>query len=150
MHAQVEMMLHRPFMHYLTPVDILSQTADGISNMDSTLYSRAVKCLDMSHAIIEVAEDSYARKRFNSTYWVSYISPLVLHSKPTKLSVCSVLFSTVVTIFCAMHNPRHAKIAALIKDSFIGHDIMIALSQNNLVALRWKQPLEVMSFFGIK
>lgn len=114
-YAHVQMMLYRPFLHYVSP-----RLSAG-KHVDERYYACAAACISVSRNIIRIGMEIRKQAVLTGPYW------FILYTE---------FFAILSLAFYALENPDKAGIPEILADVHAGRDLIAGLSRTSLAADR--------------
>ncbi|KAK4137448.1 hypothetical protein BT67DRAFT_109558 [Trichocladium antarcticum] len=114
-YAHVQMMLYRPFLHYISP-----RLADG-KKIDGRYYKCAAAGITISRNIVHIASEMQKQAVLIGPYW------FILYTE---------FFAIVSLVFFVLENPDKPGAAETLADAKAGRDVIASLAQRSLAAAR--------------
>jgi hypothetical protein len=113
-YAHVQLVLYRPFLHYISP----NNTSHPV---DKRSYACALKCVRVSRRIVHITEEMKKRGLLNGAYW---------------FTMYTTLFAILSLIFFTLENENHPDCAAILKEANDGRDTLASLAKRSQAADR--------------
>lgn len=118
--AHVQMMLYRPFVHYIS--------RPKTPGCDERPYSIASACVNVARKIVHTAEEMQRHGLLNGAYW---------------FTIYTTFFSVITLVYYVMVNQIDPTTIACLNDARIGKDCLLILKDRSLAANRCVKSLEV-------
>ncbi len=126
-YAHVQMMLYRPFLHYVV-------NACNNRTIDKRSYACAAACVSISRNIVHITTDMKKRGLLIGSYW---------------FTMYTTFFAILSLVFFVLENPESATGQDIFKDALEGKDTLASLAKRSMAADRCSQTLVVsLSMFG--
>lgn len=125
-YAHVQMMLYRPFLHYV---------AQGIdaAKVNKRSYACAAACVSVARNIVHITAEMNRRGLLIGSHWfVMYTS----------------YFSILSLVFFVLENPRSRTGKEIMRDAIEGRDVLLSLAKRSLAADRCSHSLKVNIILG--
>jgi hypothetical protein len=120
-YAHAQMMLYRPFLHYV------SQTKE-VQKLDKRSYACAAACVSVSRNIVHISTEMKKRGLLGGAYW---------------FSMYTTFFAILSLVFYALENPNNEASADVLKVAKEGRDTLAALAKRSMAADRCTATLKV-------
>ena len=120
-YAHVQMMLYRPFLHYISP-----RTAG--KNIDDRYYACAAAGISVSRNIVHIGMEIQKQATLIGPYW------FILYTQ---------FFAILSLVLHVLHSPDHPESAELFADAKLGKASISSLTQRSLAADRFTIALDV-------
>lgn len=120
--AHVEMMLYRPFVHYIS--------RPKNKDSDERPYASAAACIDVSRRIVHTADQMRQRGVLNGAYW---------------FTMYTTFFSVIALLYFVLENPTDRASLAILAAAETGRDVLSSLKDKSLAAQRCSLALLVCS-----
>lgn len=120
--AHVQMMLYRPFLHYISP------RLTGGKKIEPRYYDCAAAGITVSRNIIHIGIEIQKQAVLIGPYW------FILYTE---------FFAILSLIFFVLENPDKAGSAEILADARAGKDVIAALAERSLAADRITAALNV-------
>jgi hypothetical protein len=124
-HAHVQLVLYRPFLHYISP----NSTSNPV---DRRSYDCALACVRVSRNIVHVTEEMKKRGLLNGAYW---------------FTMYTTLFAILSLVFFTLENENDPSCALILKDVTDGRDTLAGFAKRSQAADRCTRTLNVSSIF---
>lgn len=121
-YAHVQMMLYRPFLHYVSP-----RLSAG-KNIDERYYACAAAGISVSRNIVHIGMEIRKQGVLIGPYW------FILYTE---------FFAILSLVFYSLENPDKPGSAEVLADATAGRDMIASLSQRSLAADRVAAALDV-------
>ena len=121
-YAHVQMMLYRPFLHYISP-----RLTAG-KNVDERYYACAAAGISVSRNIVQIGMETRKQATMIGPYW------FILYTE---------FFAILSLVFYALENPDKAESSQMLADASAGRDVIASLSQRSMAADRVTRALNV-------
>lgn len=118
--AHVQMMLYRPFVHYIS--------RPRIKGSDERPYASAAACVDVSRKIVHTADNMRKKGVLNGAYW---------------FTMYTTFFSVIALMYYVLENPTDVTSLAILGDAETGRDLLSSLKDKSLAAKRCSMALLV-------
>jgi hypothetical protein len=125
-YAHVQMMLYRPFIHYLS-----ISCEKKSKNVDKRSYACAAACISVARNIVHITSEMKRRGLLIGSYW------FVMYTT---------YFAILSLIFFVLANPDSPTRKEILKDAMEGRDTLAALAKRSLAADRVTHSLAVSVF----
>jgi hypothetical protein len=119
--AHAQMMLYRPFLHYV------SQTK-GARKVDKRSYACAAYCVSVSRNIVHIAVEMKKRGLLGGAYW---------------FSMYTTFFAILSLVFYALENPDNDASQDVLRVAREGRDTLESLAKRSMAADRCAATLKV-------
>jgi hypothetical protein len=119
--AHAQMMLYRPFLHYV------SQTKEA-QKVDQRSYACAATCVSVSRNIVHIAVEMKKRGLLTGAYW---------------FSMYTTFFAILSLVFYALENPDNEASQDVLKVAKEGRDTLESLAKRSMAADRCSATLKV-------
>lgn len=120
--AHVQMMLYRPFLHYIS--------RPKSKGYDERPYASAAACINVSRKIVHTADEMRKKGILNGAYW---------------FTMYTTFFSVITLIYYVLENSTDTTSLAILGDAEIGRDVLLSLKDRSLAAKRCSAALMVCS-----
>ena len=120
-YAHVQMMLYRPFLHYV------SQSYQT-SNIDKRSYACAAACVSVSRNIVHITAEMKKRGLLKGAYW---------------FTMYTTFFAILSLIFYVFENTGSPSSQDILKDAMDGKDILASIADYSMAADRCTVTLQV-------
>lgn len=124
-YAHVQMMLYRPFLHYLSAKATAGKTIDDRS------YACAAACISVSRNIVHITAEMKKRGLLTGAYW---------------FTMYTTFFAILSLVFFVLENPDKAGSKEILADASAGRDALRGLARRSMAADRCTSALGVSSF----
>lgn len=121
-YAHVQMMLYRPFLHYVSPRLNSAKTADDRS------YACAAACVSVSRNIVHIFTELKKRGLLVGAYW---------------FSMYTTFFAILSLVFFVLENPDNQGTQEILADAMAGKETLKSLAERSMAADRCSVALEV-------
>lgn len=125
-YAHVQLVLYRPFLHYVSPR--LSQN----SRIDELSYACAAAAISVSRNIVHIGLEIRKQRVLSGPYW------FMLYTE---------FFSVLSLVFYAIENPEKPGSAEVLADARAGRQMIADLAEKSLSAERVTNTLKVRTPF---
>lgn len=122
-YAHVQMMLYRPFIHYVSNACEYKTT-----NVDKRSYACAAACVSVARNIVHITSEMKRRGLLVGSYW------FVMYTT---------YFAILSLVFFILGNPDSPTAKEILKDAMEGRDTLAALAKRSLAADRCTHSLAV-------
>ncbi|KAI5804462.1 fungal-specific transcription factor domain-containing protein [Geopyxis carbonaria] len=112
-HAHVQMMLYRPFVHYLAR----PRTKD----CDEKPYAIASACVAVSRKIVHTSEEMRKNGLLNGAYW---------------FTIYTTFFSVITLVYYVLVNPPDTTSLSILGEAKVGKECISSIKDNSLAAKR--------------
>lgn len=121
-YAHVQMMLYRPFLHYV------SQKSNASKSLDDRSYACAAACVSVSRNIVHISVEMQKRGLLVGAYW---------------FSMYTTFFAVLSLAFFVLENPGKPGAQEIFADANAGRDCLKSLARRSLAADRCSTALSV-------
>lgn len=121
-YAHVQMMLYRPFIHYV------SQRLNVDKNLDERSYACAAACVGVSRNIVHITTELKKRGLLVGAYW---------------FTMYTTFFGILSLVFFVLENPDKQGTQEILADAMAGRDALKDLAKRSMAADRCSTALEV-------
>jgi hypothetical protein len=121
-YAHVQMMLYRPFLHYV------SQTCRDSKAFDHRAYACAAACVNVSRNIVHITAEMNRRGLLKGAYW---------------FTIYTTFFAILSLAYFVHENPDKQGSQGILTDARAGRDALKCLAKRNLAAERCSNTLVV-------
>ncbi|RDL40450.1 uncharacterized protein BP5553_00429 [Venustampulla echinocandica] len=122
-YAHVQMMLYRPFLHYV------SRKTSGGKNLDERSYACAAACVSVSRNIVHITTEMKKSELLLGAYW---------------FTMYTTFFAILSLVFFAVENPDKPGSQEILADAIDGKDALKGLSRGSQAADRCSQALRAL------
>ena len=126
-YAHIEMMVYRPFLHYVSS-DVQGKTLDKRS------YACASACVSVSRNIVHLTGEMKRKGLLVGSYW---------------FYMYTTFFAVISLVFFVLENPQSETSAAILRDAHEGRDTLAGLAKRSLAADRCSSQLMVSNTYSI-
>ena len=123
-YAHVQMMLYRPFLHYV------SAKANSGKTIDDRSYACAAACVSVSRNIVHITAEMQRRGLLIGAYW---------------FTMYTTFFAILSLAFFVLENPTKPGSEEILANASAGRDALKALARTSMAADRCSQSLTVRS-----
>ena len=120
-YAHVQMMLYRPFLHYVSQ-------SYHLGNVDKRSYACAAACVSVSRNVIHITVEMKRRGLLVGAYW---------------FTMYTTFFAILSLIYFVLENPDSKTRDAILRDANEGKEVLASLAQRSMAADRCTQTLAV-------
>ncbi|KAF7902042.1 uncharacterized protein EAF01_007340 [Botrytis porri] len=120
-YAHVQMMLYRPFLHYVSGKSCAGKTIDERS------YACAAACVSVARNIIHITAEMKKKGLLVGAYW---------------FTMYTTFFSVISLVYYVLENPDKNGAAEILADANDGKDALIGLAQRSMAADRCSETLK--------
>ncbi|KAK6601632.1 fungal specific transcription factor [Botrytis cinerea] len=120
-YAHVQMMLYRPFLHYVSGKGCAGKTIDERS------YACAAACVSVARNIIHITAGMKKQGLLVGAYW---------------FTMYTTFFSVISLVYYVLENPDKSGAAEILADANDGKDALIGLAQRSMAADRCSETLK--------
>lgn len=142
--AHVQMILYRPFVHYLTR----PKTKD----CDEKPYAIAAACVNVARKIVHTADEMRQHGILNGAYWVrwDFLCCLLCKSgtNDSQFSIYTTFFSVITLIYYVLVSPPDTTSLSILSDAKIGKDSLASIQNMSMAAKRCSIALAVWTSFS--
>lgn len=124
-YAHVQMMMYRPFIHYV------SQACQNGPKTDKRSFACAAACVSVARNIVHITSEMKRRGLLVGAYW------FVMYTT---------FFAIISLVYFVLENPNSPTGADILKDALEGRETLASLAQKSMAADRCSESLAV-SFF---
>jgi hypothetical protein len=121
-YAHVQMMLYRPFLHYV------SKRSTAGKKIDDRSYACAAACVSVSRNIIHITAEMQRRGLLVGAYW---------------FTMYTTFFAILSLVYFVLENPDKAGSQEILADACSGRDALKALARRSMAADRCSVALGV-------
>jgi len=121
-YAHVQLMLYRPFLHYVSP-----RLTAG-KKIDDRYYNCAAAGISVSRNIVHIGIEIQKQAVLIGPYW------FILYTE---------FFAVLSLVFYVLENPEKSGSAEILADAHAGRDMIAALAERSLAADRITNALKV-------
>lgn len=121
-YAHVQMMLYRPFLHYISPKSCQNK------NIDKRSYACAAACIHVSRNIVHITSEMEKRGVLIGAYW---------------FSVYTTFFAILSLVYFVTENPEKPESQEYLGDATTGYNVLKNLAIRSMAADRCMQALAV-------
>ena len=121
-YAHVQMMLYRPFLHYVSPRLSAGKT------VDDRYYACAAAAISVSRNIVHIGMETRKQTTLIGPYW------FILYTE---------YFAILALVFYALENPEKQGSAEILADATAGKEVIASLAQRSMAADRVTGALSV-------
>ena len=121
-YAHVQMMLYRPFLHYV------SQSCRNSKAFDHRAYACAAACINVSRNIVHITTEMNRRSLLKGAYW---------------FTIYTTFFAVLSLAYFVHENPDKPGSQEILTDALAGRDALKCLAKRNLAAKRCSNTLVV-------
>ncbi|KAH8815871.1 fungal-specific transcription factor domain-containing protein [Xylogone sp. PMI_703] len=122
-YAHVQMMLYRPFLHYV------SRRSSANKVMDDRSYACAAACVSVSRNIVHITSEMKKRGLLIGAYW---------------FTMYTTFFAILSLVFFVLENPDKDGSKEILADANAGKDALVGLARKSLAADRCSATLQVL------
>jgi hypothetical protein len=115
-YAHVQMMLYRPFIHY-----VCGAGESKVTNIDKRSFACAAACVSVSRNIVHITSEMKRRGLLVGSYW------FVMYTT---------YFAILSLVFFVLNNPDSSTAQEVLKDAMEGKDTLAGLAKRSLAADR--------------
>lgn len=123
-YAHVQMMLYRPFLHYV------SEKSCAGKSVDERSYACAAACVSVSRNIVHITTEMKRRGLLVGAYW---------------FAMYTTFFAVLSLVFFVLENPDKIGSAEILADATAGRNAITGLARKSLAADRCSNALQVSS-----
>lgn len=120
-YAHTQMMLYRPFLHYVSK-------SPNCSSLDKRAYACASACISVSRNIIHITMEMKKRDMLNGAYW---------------FTMYTTFFAIMTLIYFALENPESPTSREVLKEAYEGKEVLESLAKRSMAADRCTRTLKV-------
>ncbi|KAF7937601.1 uncharacterized protein EAE98_001915 [Botrytis deweyae] len=120
-YAHVQMMLYRPFLHYVSGKGCAGKTIDERS------YACAAACVSVARNIIHITAEMKKQGLLVGAYW---------------FTMYTTFFAVISLVYYVLENPDKSGAAEILADANDGKDALIGLAQRSMAADRCSETLK--------
>lgn len=120
-YAHTQMMLYRPFVHYVSK-------SPNCATLDKRAYACASACISVSRNIIHITAEMKKRGMLNGCYW---------------FTMYTTFFSIMTLVYFALENPESPTSQDVLKEAYEGKDVLEGLAKRSMAADRCTSTLRV-------
>lgn len=120
-YAHTQMMLYRPFVHYVSK-------SPNCASLDKRAYACASACISVSRNIIHITAEMKRRGMLNGCYW---------------FTMYTTFFSIMTLMYFALENPESPTSQDVLKEAYEGKDVLEGLAKRSMAADRCTSSLKV-------
>ncbi|EDN97707.1 hypothetical protein SS1G_12561 [Sclerotinia sclerotiorum 1980 UF-70] len=120
-YAHVQMMLYRPFLHYVSGKSCAGKTVDERS------YACAAAGVSVARNIIHITAEMKKQSLLRGAYW---------------FTMYTTFFSVISLVYYVLENPDKSGAAEILADANDGKDALIGLAQRSMAADRCSETLK--------
>ncbi|KAF2139724.1 uncharacterized protein K452DRAFT_64661 [Aplosporella prunicola CBS 121167] len=113
-YAHTQMMLYRPFIHYVSK-------SSNCHTLDKRAYACASACVSVSRNIIHIAVEMKRKGMLNGAYW---------------FTMYTTFFAIMTLVFFALENPETQTSKDILKEAHEGKEVLEALAKRSMAADR--------------
>lgn len=113
-YAHTQMMLYRPFVHYVSK-------SPNCASLDKRAYACASACISVSRNIIHITAEMKKRGMLNGCYW---------------FTMYTTFFSIMTLVYFALENPESPTSQDVLKEAYEGKDVLEGLAKRSMAADR--------------
>ncbi|GME54241.1 hypothetical protein GTA08_BOTSDO03581 [Neofusicoccum parvum] len=113
-YAHTQMMLYRPFVHYVSK-------SPNCATLDKRAYACASACISVSRNIIHITAEMKKRGMLNGCYW---------------FTMYTTFFSIMTLVYFALENPESPTSQDVLKEAYEGKDVLEGLAKRSMAADR--------------
>lgn len=121
-YAHVQMMLYRPFLHYV------SHRLNANKNIDERSYACAAACVSVSRNIVHICAELQKQGLLVGAYW---------------FTMYTTFFAILSLVFFVLENPDKQGTQEILSDAMAGKEALKGLAQRSMAADRCSIALEV-------
>ncbi|KAK8199040.1 fungal transcriptional regulatory protein [Phyllosticta capitalensis] len=119
-YAHTQMMLYRPFLHYVSK-------SPNCSSLDKRAYACASACISVSRNIIHITMEMKKRDMLNGAYW---------------FTMYTTFFAIMTLIYFALENPESPTSREVLKEAYEGKEVLESLAKRSMAADRCTRTLK--------
>ncbi|KAK8172028.1 fungal-specific transcription factor domain-containing protein [Phyllosticta citrichinensis] len=119
-YAHTQMMLYRPFVHYVSK-------SPNCSSLDKRAYACASACISVSRNIIHITMEMKKRDMLNGAYW---------------FTMYTTFFAIMTLIYFALENPESPTSNEVLKEAYEGKEVLESLAKRSMAADRCTRTLK--------
>ncbi|KAL1641248.1 Gypsy retrotransposon integrase-like protein 1 [Diplodia intermedia] len=119
-YAHTQMMLYRPFVHYVSK-------SPTCASLDKRAYACASACISVSRNIIHITAEMKKRGMLNGCYW---------------FTMYTTFFSIMTLVYFALENPESPTSQDVLKEAYEGKDVLEGLAKRSMAADRCTSTLK--------
>lgn len=120
-YAYVQMMMYRPFLHYVSPTCQTGRT-------DKRSFACAAACVSVARNVVHITSEMRRRNLLGGSYWfVMYIT----------------YFAILALVYFVLENPDSTTSKDILKDAREGRETLASLAKKSLAADRCSMSLNV-------
>ncbi|KAI9738136.1 MAG: hypothetical protein M1818_005565 [Claussenomyces sp. TS43310] len=119
-YAHVQMMLYRPFLHYV------SSKSNAGKNIDERSYACAAACVSVSRNVVHITTEMKKRGLLIGAYW---------------FTIYTTFFAILSLVFFVLENPDKAGSKEILADANAGRDALKGLARRSFAADRCSNSL---------
>lgn len=120
-YAHVQMMLYRPFLHYV------SRKANAGGKRDQRAYTSAAACVNVARNIVHIAAEMKKRRLLLGAFW---------------FTIYTTFFAILSLVFFVIENPDEDGVQNILADAMAGKDALNGLARRSQAADRCSEALK--------
>lgn len=125
-YAHAQMLLYRPFLHYLSP-------RLHVSKLDKRSYACAAACVSVARNIVHITGEMKRRGLLVGAYW---------------FTIYTTFFAILTLVFVALDNQDSQTTNDVLRDAYEGKETLARLAKRNMAADRCSTTLKVSLLWG--